>query len=183
MNQNDLIKNFGVMTFPYASRWPDLASKLEVLYRDKLANIPWLPTEWRAVVLDSIHGKGGNIVAIVPSTANYPGGTGAYFLDTPQKKAWWDQLAAATSKAITDFAAGKAAEGKQELDDAIANADFWNEGAGDKMIQWARILASPVTGLKAGFDNPYKTTAIAVGVGGAILGLWLFLRSRSNKRR
>ncbi len=183
MNQNDLIKNYGVMTYPYGMRWPDLASKLEVLYRDKLASIPWLPSDWRSVVMGALHGKDGNIVAIVPSTANYPGGAGAYFLDTPQKKAWWDQLAAATSKAISDFAAGKAADGKRALDAAIANAEFWNEGAGDKMIQWARILASPVTGTVAAFNNPYKTTAIAVAVGGGILGLWLFLRSRSNKRR
>lgn len=172
-DNNYLIKNYGVYTLPYATVWPDLADKLAVLYRDKMRDIPWLPLGWSGYVTGSENGKNGNIAIIAPSTANHPDGAGAYFLDTPEKRAWWDKLANMSSEVLRNYAAKEAAKGKVLIDRAYADAQFWTNAH-----QWATILGSPVTAIRGAFNNPFATVGGALGIGAVVLVGYLIARKK-----
>ena len=174
LDADSLLKKYGVYTQPYGTVWPELTAALTKLYQNRLANVPWLPRDWVNVILGSVHGRNGNIATIAPSTANYNGGRGADFLDTPEKKQWWDELAAATSKAIMAFAAKKSAEGQIELQAAYDDIAFW-----DSAYKIANFLAAPVNALRSAADtyNKYQgffNPVIVIGVG--LVGLYVFTR-------
>jgi hypothetical protein len=173
-DHDTLLKKYGVYTQPYATVWPELGQRLRQLYATRLVNVPWLPSDWQTVILGSVHGRNGNIAVIAPSTANYNGGRGADFLNTAEKKQWWDELSAVTSKAITSFAAQKAEEGRREIAAAEADVAFW-----DSAYRFANFLAAPVNAFKSAADtyNKYQwafNPAIVIGVG--LAGLYFFTR-------
>lgn len=182
-SQEFTIPMFGTYTLQYGKTWPELTEALRKLYRDKVGVMPWLPPSWFASV-NALHGgPNGEIMVIAPSGATYAGGKGVPFLDTPEKKAWWDTLAKQVAEIITKYAENKAVEGRAELEKAYAAAAFWNVGAGQKLIQWAQVAASPITTLTAAAKNPYKTVAI-VGAGAVVVlaFLWWWKNPRPSRR-
>ncbi len=170
--QDELIQYYGVMTQLYGNAWPELKSIMMTIYRDKVSKVPWLPSDWLEMI-ENLNDVSGNVVVVVPSTANYAGGVGPSFLDTVDKKVWWDQLASAASSAVQKYASGKAADGKKQLDQLYASSDFWS-----RAYDWAVILASPVTAVRAAWNNPYTTATLAVGVG---LLVWLVTRATGKR--
>ena len=164
-SNDDNIKYFGFYTMPYAGAWPELKTQLYKIYKDRLFPLPWLPADFRLQLLGSM--TNNNIVMIAPSTASYPGGQGAQFLDTPEKKAWWDQLASITTKAVKEYAAGKTNEGRVTLAHAYATSDLMSN-----LVSWATIIAAPAHAARAAWNNPYTTTATAIAVGIGLLAIY-----------
>jgi sensor c-di-GMP phosphodiesterase-like protein len=174
-DQNALIKYYGVMTQPYGNTWPELKTILMTIYRDRVYKVPWLPSDWLDTI-ETANDISGNVVVIVPSSASYPGGQGAVFLDTPEKKAWWNELASASNSAVQKYAKQKASEGKQELDRLYAASDFWS-----RAYDWAVILASPVTAVRTIWNNPYATAIMVGSVVGGLLLLKYLLSGKKNR--
>jgi len=176
LDADGLLKNYGVYTHPYGTVWPELTAALTKLYRNRLASVPWLPRNWISVIMGSVHGANGNIAIIAPSTANYNGGRGADFLDTPEKKQWWDELAASSSKTLMAFAANKAAEGQAELEEAYDDAAFW-----DSAYKIQNLLRSPLHTVMYAADTYTKYQWLfnpAIIVGAGLVGLYLFTRKK-----
>ena len=171
---DSLLRYYGIYTLPYDKTWPELTERLRKLYNDRLTNVPWLPKSWASVVLNNVHGRDGVIAVIAPSTANYNGGRGADFLDTPEKKQWWDELAASTSKAITSFAAKKAEEGRAEINSAYNDIRFW-----DSAYKFANLLAAPVNAVSSAantYDKYQWAFNPLIIVGGGLTLLYIFTR-------
>lgn len=171
--QDDLIRFYGIMTQGYGAAWPDLKAQLMAIYEDRVSRIPWLPSDWLSTVR-LVNDVSTNVVVVVPSTATRTGGAGAEFLDTPEKVQWWNELAASASSAVQKYAAGKAADGKAQLDRLYAASDFWS-----RAYDWAVILASPVTALRTIWNNPYATAYTVAGLG---VLWWLFTRPRRGRK-
>lgn len=168
MTPDLLLQKYGVYTLPYATNWSELTSVLSRIYRDKLSEVPWIPKDWYGTIMGYVHNKNGNIAVVAPSSATATNGKGILFLDTPEKKQWWDELAAASSKAVKDFAANKAAEGRREMEAAYADSAFW-----DSAYKIAALLASPVHAVKDAADayDKYKGFIKGAAIIGAIGGL------------
>ncbi len=175
MNRYDqLIKYYGVGVQEYGRAWPELKTQLLKIYRDKVAGVPWIPADWLPTV-ELIAGISTNVPIVVPSTANYDGGVGADFLDTPDKRQWWNELANLSSAAVAQYAAGKSAAGKLELDRLYAASEFWS-----RAYDWGVILASPVTFVRTVWNNPYASVTT---LGIVILGGYLIKRAFSRRGR
>lgn len=174
LDQDTLLKKYGVYTQAYGNAWPELTVILRNLYKNRLVKVPWLPSDWERVILEGVHGRNGNIAIIAPSTANYNGGRGADFLDTPEKKQWWDELAASTSKAVTSYASKKAEEGRKEIAAAEADIAFWNSA-----YQFANLLASPINALRSASETYTKYQWAfnpLIIIGGGLTLLYIFTR-------
>lgn len=186
-SQNFTVPTLGMYTLQYGKTWPELATLLSKLYADKVASMPWLPQNWLATVSALHNGPNGEIMVPAPTSATYSGGKGIPWLDTPEKRQWWDALANTARSIITKYADKKAAEGRIELEKAYAAADFWNVGMGMRIINAAQVLAAPVTAAQAvakGVTSYPKATIAVVAVGGAlVLGfLWWWYHPRPNRR-
>jgi hypothetical protein len=168
---DQLIRYYGVYTLPYATVYPELEKQLRQLYETRVAQVPWLPKSWRSTIMSNVHGREGKIAVIAPSTANYNGGRGAEFLDTPEKKIWWDELAASTSKAITAYGAKKAAEGRIEIQDAENDIAFWNSAI--KLTQFAAAPVSIVQQSAEVYDKTKWLVNPTIMIGAAAIGAYL----------
>ncbi len=175
--EDQLIQYYGINTQLYGNAWPDLVKQLEAIYADKLSRVPWLPADWLDTI-KLIDSYGGNVAVVVPSTASRIGGAGAEFLDTPEKKAWWDELAATVRSAITKYAAGKQAEGAKELQTLYGASAFWS-----RAYDWAVVLASPVRVVQGIWNNPYTVGYTVLGAVALLLAYKLISRSRGRGRR
>lgn len=166
--EQQLIPTLGMYALPYATTWPELSDQLRSLYIARAASIAWLPQDWLGEVL-ALHGSLGNVLIPAPSTVR----PGIPWLRTPQQRAWWDDLAARAQGIVTAYAAGKAAEGRVQLEKLYADSAFWN-----KAYDIAVVLATPVTVAAAGarFANSNPLTTL-LGIG-AILAAILVLRRR-----
>lgn len=181
MDNNQAIEYYGVYSLPYGvvPEYRDLVYQLATLYRDRVAELPWIPKEWDAVVMPAMNGQ-QPFYMIAPSTANYPIGGGklgygAKFLDTPEKKKVWDEIAATASKIQQDYAKGQVEAGRREMKEAYDNVQFWNSA-----VNIANLAASPVNTLVdvSEFYAKYRgLISAAVVIGGAAL-LYNTLRNR-----
>jgi len=181
MDTNQSIKYFGVYPIPYGGvpEWRDLSFQLGRLYRDRVATLPWIPSNWEAVVMPAMTGNTESYM-IAPSKANYADngkmGYGAVFLDTPEKKQVWDEIAQTASKVLTDYAAGQVAAGRQEMEQAYNNTKFW-----DAAVNVANLAAAPLNLLTdtAEFYTKFKGLISAVVViGGIGFAIHSFTRKR-----
>lgn len=166
----------GCYSLQYATVWPDLANQLTAIYRDKVGGIPWLPAGWLQNVM-ALHNQNGMI--LIPSPAN---STPAIpWLNTPEKKAWWQAFHQIANKAVMDYAAKKAADGKIEMERAYSNAAFW-----DSAYKVASLLAAPVTAVRDAAETYSKyggliKTGAVVGLVG-LVGLAIWGRIKPKKR-
>ncbi len=174
-NQLTLQPSLGCYALPYATNWPDLSNALAAIYRDKVAGIPWLPPGWIQNVM-ALHGQNGMI--LIPSPAN---STPAIpWLNTPEKKAWWQQFHNIANGAVMDYAGKKAAEGKIEMERAYSNAAFW-----DGAYKVASLLAAPVTAVRDAAETYDKyggwiKKGAVVGLAG-LVGLAIWMRIKPKK--
>jgi hypothetical protein len=148
---------------PYATTWPELSAQLLNLYDERASPIPWLPPMWIDYV-HSLHGAEGQV--LVPAPANVT--PGIPWLDTPEKKAWWNDFAARATAIVTRYAAKQADAGRGELAKLYADSAFWN-----RAYQIAYVLATPVRGAQAVYNNPLTSAAI---VGAVVIAAMLLRR-------
>lgn len=173
-NYNDmLLEYYGVRQLPYGNlpEWRDFAFQMHRLYHDRIKQLPWLPKDWASLGTPTL-GNNVTLPMLVPSTVTYrkadgTTGRGAKFLDTPEKKKVWDEIAATAQAAHQLYAAGQVEAGRLELKDAYDNIQFW-----DSAINIANFVAAPVNTLVdvSDFYAKYRgLVSTVVVIGGAVL--------------
>lgn len=122
-------KSWGVYIQPgIGEAYPELNTKLQNFYRDKVSKIPWIPPGWYDAVSGMQANFPGSQVRIAPALM----ATGAVnklapdWLDSDAKRQYWQELFTEASSIVQKYAAGKAEEGRAELDRLYANAAFWD---------------------------------------------------------
>lgn len=176
-NQPNLVRELGVYSLPYASTWPVLRDILARIYRERAGAIDWLPPNWLTRVM-LMHGQKdgqGNAVVLIPASAKVT--PAISFLDTPAKRAWWDEFSMRANDAVVMYAAQKAAEGRVQLDKLYADTRFW-----DHAINLAQFLAAPVTAAGAVLRNPWKSFGVVAAVGAAVV-YFLYVRPFLSSRK
>ena len=172
LDAKTLADRYGMYALPYATAFPDLTAKLGALYRERVADVPWLPDGWLSRV-GVLNGSDGSILFPAPSPS-------APWLDTPAKRAWWREFSAVTAAAGTAYAAGKADQGRALIAKADANLAFWT-----RAHEIATVLAMPVTivqGAGSGLLSLSRAGALVpIALGLAGLFLWMKFRPRSLK--
>lgn len=181
MNLNQYVEYYGVYPLAYGGvpEWRDLTYQLGRLYRDRVATLPWIPADWENVVMPSMNGS-GEFFMIAPSTANYPGPNGkpvygAKFLDTLEKKKAWDEIAKMASKIQQDYAAGRVAAGRLEMERAYNNVQFWNNA-----VAIANLAAAPFNFVKDvanTYDKAKGLFHVAVVIGG-LTAVYFYFKKR-----
>jgi len=164
--------SLGMYALPYGTRYPELVTLLQTLYDEKVAPINWLPSNWGSDVraLNGGTDANGNRWVLIPAPASGPLLAG--WLNTPEKRAWWDQFAMAATGAVGRYAANDAKAGAAELDAAYKRAAFW-----DTAYNIAYTLATPVRvagAVASGTVNVLKSPFATFGLL-ALLGLGAFL--------
>lgn len=171
-NTNQIGPKLGMMAQGYADRWPDLSNRLLSLYHTQVADIPWLPSYWLGTV-DALHGRESQILVPITSMgANIP------WLDTPDKKAWWNDFAGRVAKVVGQYAASQQAAAQAQLTALENDAVFY-----DRAYRLASALAAPITGLQTLWANPGMVGVILWGGVGlvAIVALrGMFTKSKRN---
>ncbi len=169
-DQQRIVPAVGMYAQPYGKVWPELVDQLKTLYRDKLADVDWLPPGWWATVDGLMFGR-------VYLTDNWHADDAAPHLEAAvvRKAARLRRALAKWDAAVETFAAGKAEEGKVLLAAAYDDAAFWN-----RAYSIAVVLASPVTAVRAVADVVANAPKLSALVGlAAILGLgFLVFRRR-----
>lgn len=122
-------KSWGIYLSPgIGEAYPELNTKLLTFFRDRVAKIPWLPAGWYDAVAGIQANFPGSQARIAPALL----ASGAVnpqapdWLDSADKRQYWQELFAESNKIVTAYAAGKADEGRIELDRLYANSAFWD---------------------------------------------------------
>lgn len=170
-----LLPRYGMFALDYADRWPELTTALRRIYLEKTAGIPWLPRNWRASI-DALHGSSGKLLMPVRSFATASNGETPKFLNTPEKRAWWDDFQEQVQAAHQAFLDGERSKGLALMNAAYANTRFWTAAH-----NIATVLATPVTAVSGvvGFMAKYPQAAQMALVGGVLLAAWYFFRRKN----
>jgi hypothetical protein len=122
-------KSWGVYLQPgIGEAYPELNTKLLNFFRDKVSEIPWLPAGWYDAVAGIQANFPGSQVRIAPALL-VSGGVNKLapdWLDSDEKRQYWQELNVQSNSIVQKYAAGKAEEGRAELDQLYANAAFWD---------------------------------------------------------
>lgn len=155
----------GMYAQGYADRWPELSRRLKDLYRARIAKIPWIPSFWMPTV-EALHGRESQVLVPLSSRSeNIP------FLDSDEKRAWWDKFSRDIHEVIRLYAANQQQAGAAELQRLNDNAVFY-----DNAYRFASVLASPVTAIKTLWQNPILTGVLLWG--GLGIAVLLYLRKK-----
>ncbi len=159
--QTVLGPQFGMyMPGTYGDRWPMLVLQLKAIYRKRVAGIPWIPSNWLATV-ESLLGHDSQIITPLSSRGAKIG-----FLDTQEKRDWWDRFAADVNTAVSQYAADQQAAGAANLERLEANAVFW-----DRAYNIAQALAAPINGLAFLWSSP-KLVGFLLWGSVAAIAIW-----------
>lgn len=169
-----LVPNYGMHAVDYADVWPELTSALRRLYADKTAGISWLPRGW-AVAVDSMHGKQGKMLLPVRSFAVSSTGQTPKFLDTAEKRAWWDEFHNQIKAVHQAFVDGKRQDGLRLMQAAYDRSAFWTAAH-----NIATVLATPVTLVTGtvGIMAKYPRLVQGVLIAGGLLAAWYFFKRK-----
>ncbi len=171
---NDIEKTLGMQVQTGTARvYPELVTILNNIYRDKIAKLPFVPSDWLPKVL-ALQGSDDGLL-LFPIKASRPFGLGIN-RDLP---VWvqanyqtWDTLADESQKALTSYMDGKIAEGQSTLNRLYANAAFWNAAyLSAKFV--ADIPTNVVKGAGTAVGSIFKANWLPIIVIGAGAALWL----------
>lgn len=171
---NDLGKRFGMIGLNYATpAYPGLADQLTAIYRDKIQEIPGVPSDWFAQ-MSLYHNKNGWVLVPIPrpQAVQRPD-----FLADPNSatsKAW-EAAALRVQHAVQTYGQQLAEAGRKELEDAYADTNFWHR-------LWHSLDKFPdieyVPDVVKTIGSTMKTTAIIAGV--AVVGALLVFAWRKG---
>jgi hypothetical protein len=160
-----------------ASAYPDLASQLLQIYKDRASQLRFLPSDWYSRVSYAQQTDPTQGVLLPMPTHNLIGfqtsGIPAWLTDPAAAQAW-DAFRATVMQAYQAYAAGQSDLGRQVLAEAYANTDFWNT-----LYAIDSVIALPVTAtgnaLTAAANSAASSISTPVWIlGGAVLLIWLF---------
>jgi hypothetical protein len=130
-DQSRLVPLTGMTANPAAAAFPELINILATIYRDKVQRLPWIPAGWWDTV-QQYHGQEMNGVrqVLVPAFTMMDDGSPtrgpiAPWLDTPEKRKAWNDLAGAARSAVMLYVNKQLVAGRQELQRVYADAAFW----------------------------------------------------------
>ncbi len=110
------IQGLGVGLQPgLAQAYPDIVAVLNDLYEARVRNLPWLPVGWLESVREVQAMNPMDLVEVRRKT-----------WDTAAETAAWRTLADDTNRAVAQFAAGKASEGRAIISARKLDSAFWN---------------------------------------------------------
>lgn len=167
-----LLPRYGMHALDYGAAFPDLTNQMRKLYRDRLAKFPGLPADW-ALSVNLLHGQNGKFLFPVASNAVDSVGNGPKFLTTSSQRQAWDTIVSELNGIRMAILAKEGKRGLALAEAAYAKAAFW-----DNAYNMARVLALPVTAVKAAWNNPWVTGAAIWG--GLALLAFFALRGKRN---
>lgn len=108
--------------------WPELGRDLLKLYRERVANLPFVPAGWLAQI-EREHNAGNIMVlrpALFPGTSTpVPDAMPAWLSSIEAKKAW-TEASERVRLVVNAYAQGKLEIGRREMAAAQFDAAFWN---------------------------------------------------------
>ncbi len=122
-----LSKTLGVYSLPgVATAYPELASMVRIMYRDRFAALPFIPKDWFPQV-NAVLGVGGKMILPVPAYDAFrrPSGGMPEWLDNDAKRNAWEDARNALKTGYMNFTQGKIEQGREELNKLYANIAFW----------------------------------------------------------
>jgi len=131
---------YGVMWIPgLAGAWPELRGNVDRIFAQRMAKLPWLPSDWLDMVRKLQAERPADLVTLAPSRRPKTDASGRVvdpngppaadvplFLDGADKLDAWQRMYFDLNAARSAYAAARAAEGRAELDRLYANAAFWD---------------------------------------------------------
>lgn len=128
--QDDQIaNNLGLMFQPgLATGFPDLVPKVQAIYSDRIAKLPWVPPTWLASAQALQQKYPGDLLRPAPgyNALHVRGQMAPIFADTTDKLDVWDRIYNDTNSAIVAYAKQFQEDGAQTLNDLYADAAFWD---------------------------------------------------------
>lgn len=147
-------KTLGVYIQPgIGTAYPELNKLLQAFFKSKVSTIPWLPAGWMDSQAGLQASYAGDQVRIAPVFK----GDGSIsplapsWLDTPEKRQFWQELFKRSNEIVTAYAAGEAAKGKVLLDKLYAEAAFWDRAY--NVAVFVRDLPKTVVGAAGDFAS------------------------------
>lgn len=138
-----------------ASGYPALAGKMDRIYADRVAKLPWVPPTWLEAVRAVQAKNPSDLIRPTPGF-NALGSRGAdapSFADTEDKLKVWHTIYAVHNDAINAYAKRMQDEGASKLAALHADAAFW-DGA-YKLAKFARDLPATIA---SGTANVFADT-------------------------
>jgi hypothetical protein len=121
----------GVVPNPIGGTWPELTDKLLALYKDRVAQLAFVPSDWFDGV-QALAKSAGAPVAITPYFVNGnlkptsgANAMPAWIVGDPAAAQAWNEIAKLAHAAVASYTEGKIEEGRAELDKAYADVEFW----------------------------------------------------------
>lgn len=153
--------------------YPELKAQTLKILVDRVGSVPWVPAGWADAVRSLNAQYPDALIKGAPAlmrdgsiNPNAPA-----WLDTAEKRQWWQEMANATSEAQSAYAANEITKGRAIMDAAYARAEFWSRAydfanavaeAPKRVISAAGDLATGATwALVKGFIVP---AAVIAGV-------------------
>ena len=168
MTADEIRRQLGLfVTVGYGEAFPGLKEAYTRIIVDKVAAWPWLPKAWIGEYLALQAQSQKDLVRVAPARVVIPA-----WIDTAEKIAIWNNLAAQLDSVVLKFNQGRVEAGRAEAEAVYANARFWNEGTGAGIIAVAtaaRDLPANVVG--GALDG---AGSVVGGLLKRLAGSWIF---------
>ena len=111
-----------------ATGYPSLVGKLDRIYADRVAKLPWVPPTWLEAVRAVQAKNPGDLIRPTPAYngAGARSNMAPSFADTDEKLKVWDTIYTVHNDAIVAYAKRMQEEGEAELNALYADAQFWD---------------------------------------------------------
>ena len=141
-----------------ATGYPALVGKLDRIYADRVAKLPWVPRTWLAAVRDVQAKNPADLIRPTPgfNALGARGNEAPSWADTPAKLTAWHTIYTAHNDAIVAYAKEMQEDGESELNALYADAAFW-DGA-YKLAVFTRDLPSNVVSTVGGGISSFVGT-------------------------
>lgn len=179
-----LLRTLGMRSQTFPGDWAsDFAARVRPIYLDRVAALPWVPVGWAQGVA-VLHGQrtpDGTGWLLLPANPFLPSGALRpglpAWLDTPDKRQAWSELAVVAQQALQQYAAQRADAGRVILAERQRAVTFWTWAE-----RLARVVAAPVTLIEEGVKQGAQRFAASYTGGLALLGLGLYLWLKTRGR-
>jgi hypothetical protein len=155
-DQQRIAYTLGIFAQPgLATGYPALVGKLDRIYADRVAKLPWVPPTWLAAVREVQAKNPGDLMRPTPGY-NALGARGAEapsFADTDEKLKVWHTIYNVHNDAIVAYAKKMQEEGASKLAGLYADAAFW-----DGAYKLAKVARDLPANIASGTANVFADT-------------------------